>query len=1365
MTAKIPRSRQQPCLHSPSRAHPNPDLDTPMTPPTLPAWGQRLAPTLAKTAAGLGLLVLLAWQGLPRALHPQVERLASEALGRKVTVEGIAFTPWTLELEVRGLRIARASGDGSDASSQASTGADTGSDAASQLSIGRLYANAELASLWRLAPVVDAVRVEHPVLSLARREDGQLDVQDILDHLAANARPTQPPEPGAPPPRLAIHNIELTDGELTLDDATARQQHQVRALHLSIPFIHTLGQGEAVREVRVEPKLAFTLNGSPFETQASTQPFSDSLRTEATLAIRDVNLTPYLAYLPADLPVRPTQATLGAELNISFAQTPQPGVRLTGHLSASDLTLTDARQHPLLQLASARIELADVRPLERVALLGDITLDAPHLSLARDAQGQFNFSSQTGQKSIQNIKNNKADKPIAPSADGKKTPENIHSQSNPPSGTESGPAVANPADSAWTLGVARFKLNQGRVDWRDALVGNASRQPTRLALTDLDLQATQLHLPLPTDTSQATALDISARIGQGGHGGPPASGSTSQTTRESARADKPAAASRTARLSMQGSLLASEAQATLELQDLGLELLAPYLQAHLKPSLSGQLGLQTKLTWKPAATAGQPDDITLALPQLRLGQLRLLDGKTELASLQALDIRDASLNLREHSASLGRITLTRPNLPVQRAADGQLMFSQWLVADGTGDASHTGTAQAQPGHTAKSSQPATPAWRWNLPELSIIDGQVGWRDAVPAETVTLQASAFRLSLQGLNSGGIQPASLTTSLRLGAGSTEPGSLSWRGTVALGADGQSPQVRGQLDARRLPAHALAPYAAGQLNLALLRADASYLGSVALQTSAAGPSVQLAGDVTLEDFRANTTPAAPARPEELLNWKTLNLKGLDVKLAPATAPQITVASGALSDFFARVIIQETGRINLQDISKQAAADAAKTAPPANATAAADPALAPRISIGPFSLVNGTVDFADRFIRPNYRANLSDLTGRLGGFSSEGAKATNGETAAPQMAELELRGRAEGTASLQITGKLNPLATPLALDIEGRVRDLELPPLSPYTIKYTGHGIERGKLSLDVAYTVQPNGQLTARNQLVLNQLTFGQAVAGAPASLPVRLATALLADRHGVIDLNLPISGSLNDPEFKLAPIIFKIIGNIIVKAITSPFSLLTGMLGGADTDLSQVAFVPGTARFDPASTARLERVAKALTDKPGLTLTVVGTASLEAERNAYQRDRLNAQLLAERQRSQPAPATPGAAPSTPATAASPDTAGSAAAELTGPERVRWLTALYKRTDMPKPRNALGLAKDLAPEDMEALLLAQIPANADTMQALATQRGVAVRDLLAQQQHIPLSRLFLGAPGTPPAKSDAPWQPSAELKLGMP
>src|SRR5205085_3724884 len=123
-----------------------------------------------------------------------------------------------------------------------------------------------------------------------------------------------------------------------------------------------------------------------------------------------------------------------------------------------------------------------------------------------------------------------------------------------------------------------------------------------------------------------------------------------------------------------------------------------------------------------------------------------------------------------------------------------------------------------------------------------------------------------------------------------------------------------------------------------------------------------------------------------------------------------------------------------------------------------------------GPIVVVGGRVNYNDRFVRPNYNANISELSGRLESFSSE-APATG---QAPELAALALRGRVEGTASLEIGGKVNPLAKPLALDLQAKVRDLELPPLSPYAIKYSGHGIERGKMSVDLAYVVQPTGEL---------------------------------------------------------------------------------------------------------------------------------------------------------------------------------------------------------------------------------------------------------------------------------------------------
>jgi hypothetical protein len=403
--------------------------------------------------------------------------------------------------------------------------------------------------------------------------------------------------------------------------------------------------------------------------------------------------------------------------------------------------------------------------------------------------------------------------------------------------------------------------------------------------------------------------------------------------------------------------------------------------------------------------------------------------------------------------------------------------------------------------------------------------------------------------------------------------------------------------------------------------------------------------------------------------------------------------------------------------------------------------------VRIGAISLVNGRVQFSDRFIKPNYSANLSELTGKLGAFSSVA------EQGVVQQADLELRGRAEGTASLEILGKLNPLAKPLALDINAKVRDLELPALSPYSIKYAGHGIERGKLSVDVHYVVQPDGQLTATNSIILNQLVFGDEVAGAPASLPVKLAVALLADRNGVIDLNLPLSGSLNDPQFRIGPVIFKIIGNLIAKAITSPFSLLASAFGGGGDELSVVHFAPGSAVLTPEARQNLDKVAKALEARNGLKLTVVGSASVEAEREALQKARLQRRVLAEKRRN--AVVDGAAAPDA-------DTGELASMAVDPAEYPALLKSLYKRANFPKPRNALGLLKDLPDAEMEQLLLANLPASDDALQRLAVQRGVVVRDYLAGQK-IPLERLFLGAAKT--LATEATWQPQAELQLAMP
>jgi hypothetical protein len=284
---------------------------------------------------------------------------------------------------------------------------------------------------------------------------------------------------------------------------------------------------------------------------------------------------------------------------------------------------------------------------------------------------------------------------------------------------------------------------------------------------------------------------------------------------------------------------------------------------------------------------------------------------------------------------------------------------------------------------------------------------------------------------------------------------------------------------------------------------------------------------------------------------------------------------------------------------------------------------------------------------------------------------------------------------------------------------------------------------MSVDLAYLVKPDGQLTASNKIVLNQLAFGDKVEGATASLPVKLAVALLADRHGVIDLDLPIGGSINDPQFSLGSVIWKVITNLVAKAVTAPFSLLASALGGSSSELSRVEFAPGSAALDADAKERLDKVAKALAERPALTLTVSGESRLDVEKDGWKRERLNQIVRAEKRRQTIAAG-----------------AGAAAGVVVGPaEYPNLLKEVYRRADIVKPKNIIGLAKDLPTHDMEVLLLASIVVPDDAMPQLALRRAVAVRDYLASRD-LPTSRLFLGAPRS--AQDDAAWTPRADLRL---
>jgi hypothetical protein len=246
-------------------------------------------------------------------------------------------------------------------------------------------------------------------------------------------------------------------------------------------------------------------------------------------------------------------------------------------------------------------------------------------------------------------------------------------------------------------------------------------------------------------------------------------------------------------------------------------------------------------------------------------------------------------------------------------------------------------------------------------------------------------------------------------------------------------------------------------------------------------------------------------------------------------------------------------------------------------------------------------------------------------------------------------------------------------------------------------------------------------------------------------VLLAVALLKDRNGVIDINLPVSGSINDPQFSVFGIVLKIIGNLLVKALTAPFALLAG---GGSEDLSFVGFEPGTTTFNETGKATLDKVAKALADRPALKMTVTGASDPQSEREAIQQAALNARVAAEQRRDALRAGAAADAPLPP---------------LPPAQREALVRRIYSDTSLPnKPRNPIGIARDIAVPEMEALLRGAIQVSTDSARELALQRGLAVRDALVAKG-LPSERLFLAAPKLRASgEEDAAWSPRVQLAL---
>jgi hypothetical protein len=480
-----------------------------------------------------------------------------------------------------------------------------------------------------------------------------------------------------------------------------------------------------------------------------------------------------------------------------------------------------------------------------------------------------------------------------------------------------------------------------------------------------------------------------------------------------------------------------------------------------------------------------------------------------------------------------------------------------------------------------------------------------------------------------------------------------------------------------------------------------------------------ITYSGDALL----ANFSSIDKLNSDDFLKWKSLSFNGIQVGTAPLS---IEVKGISLADFYVRLAINADGTLNLQDILEKGEVKEAKketTPPPAQpkegtAVPQKEKEPAKNIKIESVTLQGGGIDFLDRSLQPEFSLKLSEMGGRVSGLSSE-------ETS---MGDVELRAKLNDYAPLEIVGKINPLKEDLYVDLKVRFKDIDLSPMTPYSGKYVGYTIEKGKLNFDLKYLISKK-KLDSQNSIFFDQFNFGEKVESPKATkLPVKLAVALLKDRRGEIKLDIPVAGSLDDPKFSVWGIILKVIVNLVAKAATSPFSLL-GAIGGGGEELSYVEFDYGSAVVAEPNLRKVNTLTMALQDRPALKMDLEGHVDLERDREGlkqylFQR-KLKTQKLNEMIKK----------------------GGSAIpvdeVKIEPSEHEKYLKLTYKGEKFPKPKNILGMAKDIPSPEMEKLMQTHIEVKESDLRSLASQRAMSVKEAILKSGQVEPERVFIVEP----------------------
>jgi hypothetical protein len=660
---------------------------------------------------------------------------------------------------------------------------------------------------------------------------------------------------------------------------------------------------------------------------------------------------------------------------------------------------------------------------------------------------------------------------------------------------------------------------------------------------------------------------------------------------------------------------------------------------------------------------------------------------------------------------------------------------------------------------------STNTWVGALDEFNVTNYSVQLEDLANARPVRIDLDDIRVNVRNVSN--VQGSNITAEV----------SLRWNTNGTIKTDTElslfplKADVKLALD--NLEIRALDPYLDPFASLLITKGSVGMDGRAQLAARTNGlPDVSFRGDVWVHDFAT----VDGMMTEDFLKCGRLRVSGIEAKLNPM---EVSVKEVSLQDAYARLVITSEKSNNVFAVLRKTDVPAPpvseKPKAPAKKSGRALPKIelptnllvsaqaSPKITVGAITFTNAQLSYIDRSLKPGVELSVAQVSGSIAGLSTEDLS----------RADVNLAGKVDNTAPMQISGKVNLLGKNQFTDIKVDFRGIELIPTSPYSGKFLGYRLNKGKLSLDLHYQLAGE-KLKGQNLVTVDQLMLGDKVESPDATkLPVRLGIAILKDRSGKIELDVPVEGSLGDPEFRLGKVITRALVNVFTKIVTSPFAALGAVFGGKGEEVSYQDFAAGSAELQDATRQKLDLVAKGLFERPGLQLEIEGSVDAAADRNALRRLKLQKEFRtkkwtalrrAERSRLTPeqieltpeeyneylkqahaeafSPEAIAARAARPGAAASPSVppaaalARSAVPRAAQTEVVKGATALIKDVQRVEPK--------VPAQDLEGQLFETIEITESDFSLLAIERAKRVKEHLLQSGRVEPERVFMAEKG---------------------